>query len=272
MLCFEAGVVTVAAMPMNRMMNIEVAAINELEKLLEKEKADAEDNETIAYYRGELGGCQGEQRVRACVEEITRLLAETKVEECQRYYSNLLQRLSQPAVQIGQPRPPSRQQQTSQHTPRIEVTEMTTEQAMRKALVEKAAGWGPTQTGCMQNATQIAALKRENRGLSHRIGKKTKTTQAAETSANPDADSSERAGGEKEAGKWMWLINPASFQFSMKDATTDIGRDVKGFNLKNQGYKNEEWPEVLRAVQFLREYEAYRAVRDGATPAVTEAQ
>ena len=144
--------------------------------------------------------------------------------------------------------------------------------AERRALVLKAAGWGPTQTGCSLDKTQIDALKKDNKGLSHRFGKKRMAPAADETSDSNEAGAVECAGGEKEAGQWMWLINPASFQLSMKDATTDIGRDVKGFNLKNQGYKNEEWPEVLRAVQFLREYEAYRAVRDGATPAVTEAQ
>ena len=201
------------------------------------------------------------------MEEIERLRAETKVEECRRLYSSLLHRVSPPAVQVGPPQPPSQQQQTSPHTPRIEMTELTTEQAMRQALVQKAAGWGPTETGCLLNETQIAALKRDNKGLSHRLGKKrmTPATPAAETSFNNDATAGERAGGEKEAGKWIWLINPDSFQFSMKNATTDIGRDVRGFNLKAQGWCNVEWPEAQRAVQFLREYEAYRAVRDGAT-------
>ena len=67
-------------------MNIELAAIMELEKFLQNPKADGEDDETIAYYRGELGGCQSEARVRAGVEEIERLLAGTKVEECRRHY------------------------------------------------------------------------------------------------------------------------------------------------------------------------------------------
>ena len=50
-------------------------------------------------------------------------------------------------------------------------------------------------------------------------------------------------------------------------ATTDIGRDVRGFNLKAQGWCNVEWPEAQRAVQFLREYEAYRALLDASTAA-----
>ena len=73
-------------MPMSRLMNIELAAIMELEKFLQNPKADGEDDETIAYYRGELDGCQGEERVNAGVEEIERLLAETEVEEFQRLY------------------------------------------------------------------------------------------------------------------------------------------------------------------------------------------
>ena len=73
-------------MPMSRLMNIELAAIMELEKFLQNPKADGEDDETIAYYRGELDGYQGEARVSAGVEEIERLLAGTKVEECRRHY------------------------------------------------------------------------------------------------------------------------------------------------------------------------------------------
>ena len=67
-------------------MNMELAAIKELGRFLAKPKADANDEATIAYYRGELGGCQGEENVRAGVEEIERLLAETEVEEFQRLY------------------------------------------------------------------------------------------------------------------------------------------------------------------------------------------
>ena len=72
----------------------------------------------------------------------------------------------------------------------------------------------------------------------------------------------------------MWMINPGAFQFSMTTATTDIGRDVRGINLKAQGWGNVEWPEAQRAVQFLREYEAYRAVLDASTaaPAGTSGQ
>ena len=48
-----------------------------------------------------------------------------------------------------------------------------------------------------------------------------------------------------------------------------IAKDVPGFALpvKAQGYKNEQWPEVVRVLQFVGLYEAYRALLDASTPA-----
>jgi hypothetical protein len=45
------------------------------------------------------------------------------------------------------------------------------------------------------------------------------------------------------------------------------GCEGTGFNLKAQGWGNVEWLEAQRAVQFLREYEAYRALLDASTAA-----
>jgi hypothetical protein len=48
-------------------------------------------------------------------------------------------------------------------------------------------------------------------------------------------------------------------------------QDATGFSLKAEGWSLDDWPEAVRAVRFLREYyEAYRALRDGTTPAVSE--
>jgi hypothetical protein len=57
-----------------------------------------------------------------------------------------------------------------------------------------------------------------------------------------------------------WVVTPKRFKLS--EMCPDIANDVPGFKLKAQGYKNEQWPEVLRVLQFVGEYEAYRALLD----------
>ena len=62
-----------------------------------------------------------------------------------------------------------------------------------------------------------------------------------------------------------WLVTPK--RCKLTEACPDIANDVPGFTLKAQGYKNEQWPEVLRVLQFVGLYEAYRALLDASTPA-----
>jgi len=57
-----------------------------------------------------------------------------------------------------------------------------------------------------------------------------------------------------------WVVTPKRFKLS--EMRLDIANDVPGFKLKAQGYKNEQWPEVLRVLQFVGEYDAYRALLD----------
>ena len=60
-----------------------------------------------------------------------------------------------------------------------------------------------------------------------------------------------------------WLVTPK--RCKLTEACPDIANDVPGFTLKAQGYKNEQWPEVLRVLQFVGLYEAYRALLDAGT-------
>jgi hypothetical protein len=62
-----------------------------------------------------------------------------------------------------------------------------------------------------------------------------------------------------------WLVNPKRFKLS--EACPDIASDVPGFKLKAEGDQNEQWPEVLRVLQFVGLYEAYRALLDASTAA-----
>ncbi len=63
-----------------------------------------------------------------------------------------------------------------------------------------------------------------------------------------------------------WLVNPKRCKLS--EACPDIANDVPGFTLKAEGYKNEQWPEVLRVLQFVGLYEAFRALLDASTAAL----